>query len=239
MAISSRAVDTQARKARAERILDVAGALLLRWGYKRVTIEDVAAEAGIGKGTIYLHWTTREALFCAVVERELVAAIEQVLAAIQIDPEAALLHRFVPLWFVTVKSRPLVRAAVTAELDVLGKLVKGVDSEIECRLAATFVEYIGLQREHGALRADVPAAELSYALRAVVRGFFLADVLGSAGGQPPLERRAELLGSILERAFLAPRPIPARVVQHVAPKIVDVFSRVADHFRTELRKAYE
>jgi AcrR family transcriptional regulator len=33
------------------------------YGYKRVTIDDLAAGAGIGKSTIYLHWKTREALF--------------------------------------------------------------------------------------------------------------------------------------------------------------------------------
>ena len=37
---------------RGERILDAAADLVLRWGYKRVTIEDVAKQAGIGKGTV-------------------------------------------------------------------------------------------------------------------------------------------------------------------------------------------
>ena len=43
-----RATDAEARRARAERILDAATALLLRLGYKRVTIDDVAEKAGVG-----------------------------------------------------------------------------------------------------------------------------------------------------------------------------------------------
>ncbi|HEV2580965.1 MAG TPA: helix-turn-helix domain-containing protein [Ktedonobacteraceae bacterium] len=43
------------RTLRAERLLDVAAALLVRWGYRKTTLDDVAREAGVGKGTIYLH----------------------------------------------------------------------------------------------------------------------------------------------------------------------------------------
>src|SRR5262249_5935990 len=58
--------DPRQRAERAARILDAAADLLLRHGYRRVTIDDVAAGAGIGKGTVYLHWKAREQLFSAV-----------------------------------------------------------------------------------------------------------------------------------------------------------------------------
>ncbi|WP_234322969.1 helix-turn-helix domain-containing protein, partial [Streptomyces sp. NRRL S-350] len=56
-------VGSGARQERAERILDTTAELLEQHGYRRVTIDDVASRAGIGKGTVYLHWKTREALF--------------------------------------------------------------------------------------------------------------------------------------------------------------------------------
>jgi AcrR family transcriptional regulator len=37
---------------RLERVLDAAADLLVRLGYRRVTIEEVARRAGIGKGTV-------------------------------------------------------------------------------------------------------------------------------------------------------------------------------------------
>ncbi|MGH3566828.1 MAG: helix-turn-helix domain-containing protein [Pseudonocardia sp.] len=43
---------------REERLLDVATDLLVRWGYQRVTVDAVARQAGIGKGTVYLHFRT-------------------------------------------------------------------------------------------------------------------------------------------------------------------------------------
>ncbi len=49
------------RQERAERILDAAAALIQRWGYNKTTIDDIAKQAGVAKGTIYLHWKTRDA----------------------------------------------------------------------------------------------------------------------------------------------------------------------------------
>lgn len=44
------------RQERAHRILDAAAELVLRWGYKKTTIDDIAKQAKVAKGTIYLHW---------------------------------------------------------------------------------------------------------------------------------------------------------------------------------------
>src|SRR5262245_12062425 len=61
--------DADARQRREERILDAAATLLVRWGYRKTTIDDVAHEAGVGKGTIYLHWKDKNALFRAALWR--------------------------------------------------------------------------------------------------------------------------------------------------------------------------
>lgn len=47
-------------------ILDAAIALFSRYGYKRTSIEDVAREAGIAKGTVYLYFQNKERLFTEV-----------------------------------------------------------------------------------------------------------------------------------------------------------------------------
>src|SRR5690606_41617518 len=52
--------------------------LILRWGYDKTTVEDVARAAGVAKGTIYLHWKTRDALFTALLRRDRVRLVEEV-----------------------------------------------------------------------------------------------------------------------------------------------------------------
>lgn len=50
-------------------ILDATDRLLARYGYRKMTVEDIASEAGIGKGTIYLHFISKEEVVLSHVDR--------------------------------------------------------------------------------------------------------------------------------------------------------------------------
>jgi AcrR family transcriptional regulator len=50
-------------------ILDAMERLLARWGYRKTTVEDVAREAGIGKGTVYLHFPSKEEVALGSIDR--------------------------------------------------------------------------------------------------------------------------------------------------------------------------
>jgi AcrR family transcriptional regulator len=50
-------------------ILDATDKLLARYGYKKMTIDDLAAEVGIGKGSIYLHFKSKQEIALSHVDR--------------------------------------------------------------------------------------------------------------------------------------------------------------------------
>lgn len=50
-------------------ILDATDKLLARYGYKKMTIDDLAAEVGIGKGSIYLHFKSKEEIALSHIDR--------------------------------------------------------------------------------------------------------------------------------------------------------------------------
>jgi AcrR family transcriptional regulator len=52
-------------------ILDAARAVFSREGYAESSVEDVAAEAGIGKGTVYLYFKSKEELYVAALARDI------------------------------------------------------------------------------------------------------------------------------------------------------------------------
>jgi AcrR family transcriptional regulator len=58
-----------AAKDKRTRILDAAQSLFLRYGVKRTALDDVVREAGIAKGTLYLYFDSKDALFAAIAER--------------------------------------------------------------------------------------------------------------------------------------------------------------------------
>jgi AcrR family transcriptional regulator len=52
-----------------EIILDAVGNLLERYGYKKMTVDDIAHEAGIGKGTVYLYFPSKEEVALSWIDR--------------------------------------------------------------------------------------------------------------------------------------------------------------------------
>ena len=62
-------IDSVEPKTTREAILDATDRLLARYGYKKMTIDDLAREVGIGKGSIYLHFTSKEEIALTHIDR--------------------------------------------------------------------------------------------------------------------------------------------------------------------------
>jgi AcrR family transcriptional regulator len=240
MVESARAVDASPRRARAERILDVAAELLLRLGYKRVTIEDVADRAEIGKGTIYLHWKSREALFFAVIEREYLQVIEELLIALRQEPETALLHVMTRAYFLHVMRRPLLRAVLISDLELLGRMGKAADRmAMEARGQIVFNDYLQLLHEHGLIRSDGNPCELLFAYQATIGGYFIQEEAASEEHRVPLGRKADLLATTMRRTFEPDQPPAPDAIRAVAPRVIEIFEEIGSIVRAHRARAFE
>lgn len=59
---------TQSKSTR-DAILDATDILLAKFGYKKMSIQDLADEVGIGKGSIYLHFSSKEEIALSQIDR--------------------------------------------------------------------------------------------------------------------------------------------------------------------------
>lgn len=66
---------TRRKEARPEEITSAALDLFVERGFANTRLEDVAARAGVSKGTLYLYFENKEELFKAVVREALVARL--------------------------------------------------------------------------------------------------------------------------------------------------------------------
>jgi AcrR family transcriptional regulator len=64
-------------EARPEEILDAAFAVFGENGYARTKLDEVAQRAGVSKGTLYLYFESKEALFQAMVRDRILPAVIQ------------------------------------------------------------------------------------------------------------------------------------------------------------------
>jgi AcrR family transcriptional regulator len=107
----------QRRKdARPPEILEAALAVFAQKGFAATRLDDIAAKAGITKGTIYLYFDSKQALFEALARQSVGAQIEQIRAQLAAFPgSSAELLRFV--------LSTMGRFAMTSDRVVLPRLV--------------------------------------------------------------------------------------------------------------------
>ena len=195
------------RTLRAERLLDAASALLVRYGYRKTTIDDVAREAGVGKGTIYLHWKDKNALFRAAIWREQQRFNEELQRRIAADPEGGLLHRIAAHGMLAAMSSPLVAAIVGGRSDIVGGFFGAMDSGSLQQLVGTGDAYIRELQRAGLIRADLPASIIAYLLGALKMGMFNSPELHGREPLPTTEQLAEAFSDLIRR-WLEPEQPP-------------------------------
>jgi AcrR family transcriptional regulator len=184
---------------------------------------------GIGKGTVYLHWKTREQMFSAVFTREVLHAMDELRQALRQDPQACLLHNFARAYFLSIVKRPLLRGFLLDDSHLLGRLTNSADTAHDDRHATMARDYLGLLAEHGLLRDDMHLDEIGYAYQATFEGFLRAEATAPAGGP---RQRADLLARTIQRAFESESAIPHAALQDVAAATVALLGGLIDADRT-------
>lgn len=121
-------------------ILDAALAEVLAHGIRRTSISDIARRSGISRQTIYRYWPDAQALFAALVTRELLAAIPAPAPLPDLD---TLVDELVAIAD-NVRRLPLVDRLRDTDpelfaryiLERLGKSQRGIHTMLMLRLAA-------------------------------------------------------------------------------------------------------
>ncbi len=97
------------KEARPAELMAAALELFVSRGFAATRLDDVAAHAGVAKGTLYLYFDSKEALFKAVIQQGIVPILEQDAELIDsfAGTSAELLQRLVLNWWRRVSDTPL------------------------------------------------------------------------------------------------------------------------------------
>ncbi len=85
----------------AGRILDAAETCFSRYGFRKATVEDIAAGAQISKGAVYLHFPSKNEVMIALIARNAEAFFEKMVAEAEALPDASARLKFM------LEARPL------------------------------------------------------------------------------------------------------------------------------------
>jgi AcrR family transcriptional regulator len=223
---------------RVERVLDSAAELLVRWGYQRVTIDDVARHAGIGKGTVYLHFRSKDALFLTVLMRVHRRIVERIADRMAADPREVLPSRTMRGLYDEISADPVARSLYLGDVEVLGRLAHeatGTLGELTARRQQAVAEHIRMLVDAGCMRPDLDADSALYAYAAVATGFLLVDGFGAAMPVMDPSARADLLERTIAAALEAPDP-PAAELERLAPEIAQRYRALLVHIDHEWQR---
>ena len=197
------------REQRAERILDAAAELMLRWGYNKTTIDDIARQAGVAKGTIYLHWKTREDLFTALMKREYIRLAEDIRQRLSSDPEGGTLHGLTKHSVLATMKSPLMKAVLLRDTDLLGEWMRKEYASVSYseQIAQSLALFEHL-RSRGVVRDDIDIHKQAYMLSAISMGFLVIDQYMPDDFKYSDEEIVEMVTEVVERVF-APAPSSA------------------------------
>ena len=217
------------RQERAERILDAAAELMLRWGYRKTTIDDIARQAGVAKGTIYLHWKTREALFEAVVIREGLRVVKEYAERLENDPEGATLTALIQQAITTTMNSPLLSATLRRDSEILGEMAHSGSSHNIIQARITFGRmYFELLRTHGMILLDRDLETQLKTLTAITTGFLIMNNLVPENFQFSQTEMMDALLETIHRTFDPQTPPDPSVVQEVTQIFKQILLQLID-----------
>src|SRR5579872_88602 len=165
-----------------ERLLEVAKDAFTRSG-ATASLEEIAKQAGVGPGTLYRHFPTREALLQAVYRSELekLAAAEQKLAQTMTPIEA--LRAWLLLFVDAIAAKQLIAPALNTLVGDHKKVFAASYAQMQEAIRALVKRAI----KNGDVRKDLDAMDL---LRALVG---VANVTTSPDWQQSARRLVDIL----------------------------------------------
>jgi AcrR family transcriptional regulator len=165
-----------------ERILEVAKEAFTRSG-PNASLDDIAREAGVGAGTLYRHFPTRDALIEAVyrTEVEKLAKAERRFAAAMSPIEA--LRAWMLLFVDYIATKQIIAPALNAHVGGPTKLYEGSRAQIQGAIDALVKRAI----KNGDIREDLDPFDL---LRALIG---VSNVASGPGWQLSARRLVDIL----------------------------------------------
>jgi AcrR family transcriptional regulator len=139
------------------RLITAAEAHFRRFGYKRTTIDDITAEAGTGKGSLYLHFESKQAVYMAVVEASLERFVESASRLLDgPEPVPTRLRSLVELTIDHYGQDELLHASLFGKAGLVDGDVARMAADVQrARIRSLLRDLLAAGQREGSVRADI------------------------------------------------------------------------------------
>jgi TetR/AcrR family fatty acid metabolism transcriptional regulator len=165
-----------------QQIIDAAVRVFARTGFYNSRVSDIAREAGIASGTIYLYFKTKDEILVTLFREKMAGFVSALRKEISGDMDApAKLRRLVRLHFETLEARPELAEVVQLELRQGQKFFRGASAHE----VSAYFDLIGSVLEEGVaagvFRPELPVKVATKMLFGAMDQLTTSWVLGKRG----------------------------------------------------------
>jgi TetR/AcrR family fatty acid metabolism transcriptional regulator len=179
-----------------ERILDAAEKVFAQRGFYNARVAEIAREAGVADGTIYLYFKSKDDLLISLFESRMERVNGDLETAVTAaDGAEAKLRAFYLAFFTMVKENPTVAEVLTLELRQSSKFMKEHPNPRFGELLKLIATIIADGQAAGQLESDVPAPIAARMIFGLVDELALAWLLGG-GEKFDIVRAADWVGAL-------------------------------------------
>ena len=190
---------------RYQRILDAAAELFVHYGYDKTTVSDIAREAGISKGAIYLHFDSKDALLEGLIVREMEKFGQSWYDRVQDDPQGGRIGNMYKNMLYALNSSAFMTAMFTQDGRVLGNYLRKPDNFFRRMRAqqttSNRYEFVKLMQEAGAVRQDIDPKVIAYLMEMIAYSLVGMDDILPEEDIPPIGEVIEGIATFMDRAL--------------------------------------
>lgn len=215
------ATDRSEREGKRERILLAAERIFARHGFFAARVSEIAKEAGVADGTIYLYFKSKDDLLISYFEQRMTQVNEALRAAIAGVPPKDQLRAFIKAYLQLVHDEPGAAEVLTIELRQSSKFMKEYDNPQFVDFLRTLGGILAAGQERGEYDASIPAHVAARMIFGMVDELALAWVLarqpaistGTPGTRPKkfdIVRAADWVVSLVTNGLTSSPPVPTK-----------------------------
>lgn len=226
-------------KEREQRILDVAADLFAHYGYDKTPVSDIARQAGVSQGTIYLHFSSKDELFEDLLVREMVTFADAWLGYLEADPQGGTIGGMYKNMLYALNDNVFMAAMLKQDRRVFGSYLRKPDNffrnlEGQQSESPRFA-FVKMMQDAGAMRDDIDPKVTAHIMNMLAYGLVALDEVMPAQAIPPLEEVIEGIATIMDRALTPDEMRGSSVGKEIVREIADSTKVLYEQVRNSRR----
>jgi len=190
---------------REQRILASASKLFVHFGFDKTTVSDIARDAGVSKGAIYLHFKSKEILLEALIIQELKIYAERWLELLEADPHGGTIGGMYKNSLYALSSSEFMAAIYKKDGRILGNYLRKpgnfLQSFAEGREQSDRFIFVSMMQKAGAIRKELDPNVVAHIMDLLAYGLVSINEVKPEGTIPPIEDVIEGIADFMDRAL--------------------------------------